>query len=187
MINDDQQLVEALVLRIRDRDETALSELYTNFASSVYGLTLYVLQNPAMAEEATQDTFLKVWRDIERWDPERGKFSTWLLTLARYTAIDRLRREQRQTPRPEIDIEDQAELLGEEDEVSSGRWQDAEMLRQLIDQLPEEQIEAIELAYFKGMSHTEIAEYLQQPLGTVKSRIRNGLQTLRGLWLRQDE
>ena len=186
-MSDDQQHIEALVARIRQRDETALSELYTNFGSAVYGLSFHVLQKHVLAEEATQDTFLKVWREINKWDPERGKFSTWLLTIARYTAIDRLRKEQRQTPRNEIDIEEQLEIIGQDDDVSSERWHNRALLKKLIAQLPSEQIQAIELAFFKGMSHTEIAEHLNEPLGTIKSRIRTGLHTLRGLWLSEAE
>ena len=85
----------ALMVRITNQDQTALMELYQRFGSQVYGLVLRVLRDSQLAEEAAQDTFLKVWHKAEQWDPSRGQLSSWLLTIARYAAIDRLRREQR--------------------------------------------------------------------------------------------
>jgi RNA polymerase sigma-70 factor (ECF subfamily) len=174
-----------LVNRILRRDESALSELYARYGAQVFGVVLHVLQNRDLAEEATQDTFLKVWNHVQQWDDERGKLSSWLLTVARYTAIDLLRREKRQAPGSAIDIEDMLSLIGQPGAARTPEWYDAELLKTLIGRLPHEQIEAIELAFFKGMTHSEIAAYLRQPLGTVKSRIRSGLQTLRGMWLQE--
>src|SRR4051812_17064421 len=84
-----------LVQRLINHDQTALSELYQQFGGLVYSIALRVLQNTTLAEEVTQDAFLKVWNQPESWDPARGKFVSWLLTITRYTAIDRLRKEQR--------------------------------------------------------------------------------------------
>jgi RNA polymerase sigma-70 factor, ECF subfamily len=162
-----------IMRRIIARDQTALSDLYDEFAKLVYGMAMRVLQNTNLAEEATQDAFMKVWQKAQDWNPERGKLVTWLLTIARYTAIDRLRKEQRQSPWTSIDLEDMLNLIGESD---TDYIYEIDILKNLIRKLPKEQIEAVELAYFKGMSHREVAEYLKQPLGTIKSRIRDGLQ-----------
>lgn len=176
----------ALMQRISQRDQTALADLYDRYAGRVYALALRVLEDAALAEEVTQDTFLKVWDQADRWDAARGKLSTWLLTLARYTAIDRLRRERRLAPLHQVDIDDLAYMLGEASITDGVEWLSADALRPLLAQLPREQLEAIELAYFKGMSHSEIAAHLRQPLGTIKSRIRLGLNALRALWIRSE-
>ena len=167
--------------RIIDRDEQALSELYMEFGAQVHGISLYILKNEALAEEATQDTFLKIWDNAHQWNPDRSTLKTWICAIARFTAIDIVRREHRHYGTSEMDDEfvvhmDQFEPLNSE-------WDTAQLLKSLIKQLPEEQIQAIELAFFMGMSHQEIALYLDEPLGTIKSRIRNGLQVLRSMWL----
>ncbi len=170
-----------LMKRIIERDETALSEMYSAYGAQVYGVALYILNNSVLAEEATQDTFFKVWNSARRWDENKGKISTWVLTIARFTAIDILRREKRHFHDSGTSIDDiPLQTAGLRWDSS---WHDSELLKSLISQLPEEQIQAIELAFFKDMTHQEIADHLSQPLGTVKSRIRNGLQSLRGLWL----
>ena len=170
-----------LINRILRRDETALSELYAHYGAQVFGITLHVLQNRALAEEATQDTFLKIWNSAHNWDAQRGNLSTWILTIARYTAIDVLRREQRQVAASAVELDEMLVIVGQ----PGGEALDGALMKSLIAQLPPDQIEAIELAFFKGMTHQEIAAYLRQPLGTIKSRIRSGLQMLRGIWLRE--
>jgi RNA polymerase sigma-70 factor (ECF subfamily) len=134
-----------------------------------------------MAEEVTQDIFLKVWRQPDRWDPALGQFSSWLLTITRNAAIDRLRAEQRQPAQRfhaiHLSEETIAGLAGGDPDVLDGQ-----LLRRLLNQLPQEQRTLIELAYFMGFTHSELAERLHLPLGTVKTRIRSGLQKLRILW-----
>lgn len=172
-----------LINRILRRDETALSELYTQYGSQVFGITLHVLQDRTLAEEATQDTFLKIWNSAHKWDAERGKLSTWIFTIARYTAIDILRREVHQIAASAVELDEMIQVAGQPGHHNDAL--DAELMKSLIARLPPEQIEAIELAFFKGMTHQEIAAHLRQPLGTIKSRIRGGLQMLRGIWLRE--
>lgn len=175
-----------MMQRIVAREQQALTDLYDRFAALIYGMALRVLQDQALAEEATQDTFMKVWRQAEEWDPERGKLVSWLLTIARFTAIDRLRKDKRQSP-ASVEIEEVLNLASVEGiPEQTGMFDDA-LIRKLMRQLPPDQVEAIEYAFFRGMSHTEIATHLKQPLGTVKSRIRDGLHTLRGLWLQATE
>lgn len=173
----------SIIQRIIARDQAAFAELYDEFAGLVYGMSLRVLNNATLAEEATQDTFMKIWDQIERWDSERGSFRTWVLTIARYTAVDRLRKEKRQTPPTSVSVDEMLELIGRSAVVDQTRWETRELLKEHVQKLPKEQIAALELAFFRGMTHTEIASHLDLPLGTVKSRIRHGLMTLKGLWL----
>jgi RNA polymerase sigma-70 factor (ECF subfamily) len=170
-----------LMKRINLRDQQAFLAFYQQYGKLVYSLAYRILQNATLAEEVTQDTFLKIWQQKSRWDPERGKLKSWLLTIAHYTAIDRLRQEKRQPNLHPEAIEDMEEaMLASRGE--SG-WQDGTVLRMLVRQLPAEQASLIELAFFRGMSHSEIADETQIPLGTVKTRLRTGLQKLRELWI----
>jgi RNA polymerase sigma-70 factor (ECF subfamily) len=169
-----------LVRRLIARDQTALSELYQQYGGLVYSIAVRVVQNATMAEEVTQDTFLKVWHQPSSWDPERGKFVSWLLTITRYTAIDRLRKEQRRPLQNAVELDDMR--MGAPGAADDPLMQDGQVLRSLLERLPGEQVQVIELAFFQGMSHSEMAEYLNLPLGTVKTRVRLGLQKLKALW-----
>lgn len=162
--------------RIAKGDETALAVLFTEYGQRVYSMVYQVLKNDGLAQEATQDAFLKVWKNPHAWDKSKGQFDSWLLTLARYTAIDRLRHEVRKTGKNTPLYED-IFLENDDDALAI----DANQLQGLLTQLPNDQRIVIELAYFKGMKHSELAENLNLPLGTVKTRLRLGLQKLRHL------
>ncbi|MBE2270605.1 MAG: sigma-70 family RNA polymerase sigma factor [Anaerolinea sp.] len=166
----------ALLRRMAHGDETALTALYGEYGGVVYSLVFNVLKNKPLAQEVTQDTFLKVWQHPDAWDSAKGQFSSWLLTMARYTAIDRLRREIRRTGK---DTELYEEIIADEQDDTVI---ELERLQPLLHRLPHEQRQLIELAFFKGMKHSELAEALDLPLGTVKTRLRLGLQKLRH-WL----
>jgi RNA polymerase sigma-70 factor (ECF subfamily) len=132
-----------------------------------------------LAQEVTQDTFMRVWLRAEQYRFEQGQFATWLLTIARHIAIDRLRKESRQPPRP-ISID---RLNGQMvNQLATDDLPHAQDLRPLLNDLPTEQREVIVLAYYKGLSQREIAEHLRLPLGTVKSRLRLAMQKLRDAW-----
>jgi RNA polymerase sigma-70 factor, ECF subfamily len=176
--NDEAQLIQ----RIIQKDQIALSELYQRYGGLVYSLALRVLTNSTLAEEATQDTFMKVWNQAYTWDANKGKLSTWLMTITRYTAIDRLRKEQHR-PAASVALEDIEDLIGKRSFMDTAQGQDRQLLRSLMQNLPNEQIQVIELAFFQGLSHSEIADELTLPLGTVKTRLRLGLQKLKVLWL----
>jgi RNA polymerase sigma-70 factor (ECF subfamily) len=168
-----------LMRRLAARDQQAFRVLYQEYGKAVYSLAYRILQNATLAEEVTQDTFLKVWEQKTYWDPNKGKLRNWLLTITHFTAVDRVRRERRQPdvhPNSIEEIED--ELVG-----TSVGWQDGTVLRMLVGQLPAEQAALIDLAFFRGLSHSEIADETHLPLGTVKTRLRSGLQRLRELWL----
>jgi RNA polymerase sigma-70 factor (ECF subfamily) len=165
----DQQLLVSM----GRRDQQALAELYHRYGTAVYSVAMRVLDNPGHAEESTQDTFLKVWNKPDTWDATKGAFSSWLLTVARYTAIDRLRKEVHHRPTIELD----------ETHAALADFKDEHGLSVLITHLPPEQSSLIELAFYQGMTHQELADRLNLPLGTVKTRLRLGLQKLRALWL----
>lgn len=171
-----------LMRRIEQQDQSALAQLYERYGRPVYSLTYRVLQNTALAEEATQDTFMKVWKQSARWDSDKGVLTSWLLTIARYTAIDRLRQEQRQTAPQMVSIDAIVAPESEEGQPEDIILRDGVVLRHLLTQIPQEQAQVIEMGFFQGLTHTELAERLDQPLGTIKTRARLGLQKLRALW-----
>ena len=170
----------ALVHRLLQRDVRAFEEIYDRHSRAVYGLVLRILQQAGTAEEVVQDVFLQLWRNAARYDEQRGPFVPWLLTLARNRALDTLRlKSERQRRR-----EDQTEELppittAPEYEKALDEKRRCERVRALMSSLTPQQKRAIELAYFEGLSHTEIAAALREPLGTVKSWIRNGLLRLK--------
>jgi RNA polymerase sigma factor (sigma-70 family) len=169
---------EALLALIARADEHALAELYRRFARLAYGLALRILRDDALAQDAVQEAFLGVWRGAERFMAERAKPSTWLLTLVHRRAVDLVRREERRRAEPlEPEAEARAAPSGDEAELLTRR----ESIRAALRQLPPEQREAIELAYYGGYTQSELAERLGQPLGTIKSRMFTGLARLREL------
>jgi RNA polymerase sigma-70 factor (ECF subfamily) len=171
-----------LMQRIVSNDQRALATLYDRYGNIVYGLAYRVLQNPGRAEEVTQDTFMKVWKQADSWDSEKGKLSSWLLTITRYTAIDLIRKENRNVTQVSVPIEILSNIQGNPSTINDPRWHDGRLLRNLMTELPTEQAELIEMAFFQGYTHSQLAENLELPLGTVKTRLRLGLQKLRTLW-----
>jgi RNA polymerase sigma-70 factor (ECF subfamily) len=172
--------VQALLRRIQRGDEAALAVLYAGYGRAVYSLALHVLRHDGLAQEATQDTFMKLWNNPLAYDSSKGEFSSWLLTLARYTAIDHLRREMRRTGR---NVELPETLAVEEEERLSES--EASQLHALLGELPRDQRVLVELAFFQGLTHSQLAERMDLPIGTVKTRLRLGLQKLRGLLIRK--
>ena len=169
---------EALVLLAARSQQGALAELYDRYGRPAYGLALRVLRDEALAEDAVQEAFLAIWRTASRFVPERGKASTWILTLVHRRAVDLVRREERRradtlehAPEPGGGAVDEEAWL----RLQRERVQDA------LRQLPDQQREAIELAYYGGFTQSELAERLGQPLGTIKSRMFMGLARLREL------
>jgi len=175
-----------LIRRVIKSDQGAFLALYDRYASRVHALTLRILNEGMLAEEATQDTFLKVWSRARQFNPARGEFITWLLTIARRTALDRLRLESR---RPALSTAQDPDETWKS--VPNGgslpeeaRWRS---LYFAVSALPEEQRQVIELAYYQGLSQSEMAEVLDWPLGTVKTRVRAAMQSLREIWLRNGQ
>lgn len=174
---DDIQLIK----RVVKGDEGAFLALYDCYVSRVYALTLHILADSMLAEEATQDTFLKLWSRAHMYLPERGSLLVWLLSIARRTALDRLRLEGR---RPTLsDARDPTEAwqtIPDSNSVSEeSHWRS---LNFAVQALSPEYRQLIELAYYQGLSQSEIAEILGWPLGTVKTRLRAAMERLRHAW-----
>ena len=163
-----------VVARVRAGDQQALSELYDRYSKLVYSVALRILQDTGAAEDLLQDVFLQLWRKPDAFDSSRGSLAAWLAVIARHRSIDRLRQR-----RPETDIEDcvttSATDLGDETQRSLM----IEKVRVVMNELAPDQRTAMEMAFFQGLTHTEIAEKTGEPLGTIKTRIRSGLQMLR--------
>ena len=169
---------KALVEAVARADEDALGELYDRFGKVAYGLAFRILQDAALAEDAVQEAFLQIWRGAGSYEPERAKASTWLLTFVHRRAVDLVRREERRRTLPEEAAPEPSGAGPDESVVGRSR---GEIVRAALRRLPEEQREAIELAYYGGLTQSELAARLEQPLGTIKSRMFAGLQRLRVL------
>ncbi len=185
-----QEADHILVQRIVQREEAALAEIYDRYASLVYAVALRVLREATAAEEVLQDTFHRLWRVAERFDPARGSLPAWLAVAARHRAIDRLRQREpfpamagQGRPHADEDVEGRggaAEIrlpFDLEEEVSRNRL--FERVRAAMERLPEGHRTVIELAYFEGLTHTELARHMGEPLGTIKSRLRSAVISLR--------
>lgn len=164
----------ATVTAMKSGDQSAVAELYDRYSSVVYAVALRVLGDTGAAEDVLQEVFLQLWRNPGAFDAARGSLGAWLAVIARNRAIDSLRRR-----RPETDIEDVVlsvapDLAGEAD-----RSRAAEKIRSVLGMMPALQRSALEMAYFEGLSHSEIAAKTGEPLGTIKTRIRAGLMALR--------
>ncbi len=173
-----------LTALVAQGDRSAFLKLYDRYAAQVYGLTLRMLRERMAAEEVTQDTFLKLWTRAASYTPRKGSLAAWLMTIARRTALDRIRLENR---RPEFGSPDDPEdtwlhLPDPQSATQEARWR---TLRFALLDLPPEQRRVIELAYYQGMSQSQIADYLDAPLGTVKTRLRLGMVKLRQVWLQE--
>ena len=171
---------EALVALVARGDEDALAELYDRIGRIAYGLALRVLRDDRLAEDAVQDGFLSVWRTAAAFRPERAKASTWVLTLVHRRAVDLVRREERRRAEPLAEEVSVAEAAESTEEAAWLRFE-RERVQAALGQLPDNQREALELAYYGGFSQAELAERLGVPLGTIKSRMFAGLARLREL------
>ncbi len=170
--SDDAAAVEA----VARGDADALEALYRRYGRLAYSIAYRITGDRTIAEECTQDTFVALWRHAAQFDPARGKLSTWLFTVSRNAAIRALRRR-----RPFVELDEQLEPGSDEpapDEVVAAA-DEAELVAEAMTLLPPAQLEVVQLAYFDGLSQTEIAARLDLPLGTVKGRLRLALDRLR--------
>jgi RNA polymerase sigma-70 factor, ECF subfamily len=164
----------ATVTAMKSGDQSALAELYDRYSSVVYAVALRVLGDAAAAEDILQEVFLQLWRNPAAFDAARGSLGAWLAVITRNRAIDSLRRRK-----PETDIEDVVVSVVPDLASEADRSRAAQKVRGALGAMPAPQRTALEMAYFEGMSHTEIAEKTGEPLGTIKTRIRSGLIALR--------
>jgi len=160
-------------------DEAAFARLYDAVSSRVYGLVLRVVRDPAQSEEVAQEALLDVWRTSARFDPDRGSPVSWILTIAHRKAVDRVRSAQASTDREDTYGSRNQERAFDQTAEAVERSLDAQRVRAALDTLTETQRGAVELAYLGGYTHTEVAALLGVPLGTAKTRIRDGLIRLR--------
>jgi RNA polymerase sigma-70 factor (ECF subfamily) len=176
---------EALLRRIARAEAQALGELYDRYGRLVFSLAVRIVGEDESAEEITQDVFVQVWRKASTYRPELGRPLTWLVSIARHRAIDALRRRKARPPVQLEELDPEAQPLKAADEQTPPLRAELEQARDQVQRalasLPEEQRSALLLAYFEGLSHSELAERLEEPLGTVKTRLRLGLQKLRQL------
>jgi RNA polymerase sigma-70 factor (ECF subfamily) len=162
-------------------DADAFEVIYDRHAPAAFSLATRICRDPVLAEDVVQDAFLSLWRKRDRYDAARGQFRSWLLGIVHNSAIDKLRRgavHERRRASAE-GIEDRLEASDRTDEEVTQR-EEATEVRGALSSLPEDQRRVIELAYFDGLTHTQIAARLEQPVGTVKGRMRLGLAKLRG-------
>ena len=165
----------SLLARIGQKDEDALSALYDRYSGLVFSEAKRILHDTGAAEEILQDLFYQVWRTAERFDPARGSLAGWLVVAARNRAISKLRRKSGKTE----EVDEKGVSLKVDVESRAAQSLLLDKVRTVMGNLPENQREALECAYFEGMSHTEIAEKTGQPLGTVKTRIRSAMEALK--------
>ncbi len=174
---NDQELIE----RLRRRDPDAMSDLYDRYSRVVYSVILRIVRNASVAEELVQESFLRAWNRGSDFDSTRGRIGPWLLTIARNRAIDYLRStagQQQATTFELVSSEKVSLFVNTEDRMVD--QEQARRIRAAFSQLNENQRQVLELAYFEGLSQSEMAEKLGQPLGTIKTWVRTALTTLRG-------
>jgi RNA polymerase sigma-70 factor, ECF subfamily len=164
----------AMLTRIGQRDENAMEEIFRRYSGPVYSVALRVLRDSSQAEDVLQEVFLQLWRKPAAFVQNRGSLGAWLVVIARNRAIDVLRRRK---PSDSVDDVVLASTVNVADEAERNTMM--EKVRRVIADLPMEQQKSLELAYFEGLSHTEIASRTGDPLGTVKTRIRQALISLR--------
>ena len=172
---------EDLMTLVDGKDPDAFEVFYDRHGGAAYSLAHRIVGDPGAAEDVTQEAFLSIWRSGARFDPARGSVRSWTLGVVRNRSIDALRRQAGKAPK--LDFDDDAALAaqpaGELTDSEAIRRETARRVRGAMRELPEEQSEVIGLAYFGGFTHSEIAQVLSMPLGTVKGRMRLGLEKIR--------
>ncbi|GGL44275.1 ECF RNA polymerase sigma factor SigK [Phycicoccus endophyticus] len=168
-----------LLRRSARGEEEAFGQLYDATARRVYGLVLRVVRDPAMSEEVTQEVYLDVWRTSSRFDPDRGSALSWLLTIAHRAAVDRVRSSEASRRREDAHAAATRGVAFDETAEAAHGALEAQRVRRALGTLTEVQRSAVELAFLGGYTHTEVARLLDLPLGTAKTRIRDGLIRLR--------
>ena len=170
----------ALAKRLKDRDPHAMADLYERFGRLAYSVIYRVVRNSGAAEDLVQETFLRVWNRVQSFDEARGALGAWVLTVARNRAIDYLRSADAKTTASALELDRlESPVLFSDFEDSAIAIDRARRLKEAFEKLSANQKQVIELAYFEGLSQTEMAERLKQPLGTIKTWVRAALKILR--------
>lgn len=166
-----------LIARLKLQEKIALQYLYDHYSSAIYGVVLRIVQDEKVAEEVLQDAFMKVWNNINSYDPNKGRLFTWMLNISRNLAIDKIRSKEIKKANKTYDIEDNVYQL--EGEYLIHQNVDGIGLKEVLVKLRDEEKVLVEAIYFKGYTQAEISKKLDVPLGTVKTRLRMALIKLR--------
>jgi RNA polymerase sigma-70 factor (ECF subfamily) len=175
----DDEVDRAVLVRLADGELAALEELYDRYKTMAYSIAYRITNDPSLAEDVVQDAFLGAWRNAGRYIVGRGSVKTWLLAIVHHRAIDAVRRRRPTTELPDVELPPPGALTLPDVWTEVVAVLDADTVRVALDALSDVQREAIELAYFGGLTQQEIAERTATPLGTVKSRMRLGLLAMR--------
>lgn len=179
--SDSVATVDAELVATGHGDMQAFERLYDEMAPRIHGLVLRILRDAHQSEDVTQEVFLDIWRNSSRFDGNRGSALAWLMTLAHRRAVDRVRSNEAWHRREVVEAAQTGTEFTDETEEAAHASLEAQSVRKAVAALSPCQRQAIELAYFGGLTHSEVSQALQVPLGTAKSRIRDGLTRLRGL------
>ena len=176
---DQASVLAALLKRAGRGDKAAFAELYDATSARVYGLAVRVVRDPAQAEEVAQESYLELWRGSARFDPDRGSAIAWILTIVHRKAVDRVRSAEASSRRDTSYHQQNQAVEHDATAEAAHASMEAHRVRGALTSLTDVQRQALELAYFGGYTHTEVATMLDLPLGTAKTRIRDGLIRLR--------
>lgn len=169
-VGNDKSLID----RVLVREQQAMTEIFDRYAGLVYSVALRVLKDNGQAEDVTQEIFFQLWRSPDRFSATRGSLASWLLVVARNRAIDRLRQRKYGEPVDEMTVDSATNLENEAERSIM-----MQRVQSIMADLPSDQQKSLQMAFFEGLSHSEIAEKTGQPLGTIKTRIRSALASLR--------
>jgi RNA polymerase sigma-70 factor, ECF subfamily len=165
---------KSLIDRVLVREQQAMTEIFDRYAGLVYSVALRVLRDSGLAEDVTQEIFFQLWRNPGSFSASRGSLVSWLAVIARNRAIDRLRQRRYGEPVDEMIVDSSMNLENEAERSIM-----MQRVKSILSDLPTDQVQSLQMAFFEGLSHSQIAEKTGQPLGTVKTRIRSALTSLR--------
>ncbi len=171
---------EDLILVLNTGTESAFNLLYTNYSAAIFGSILKIVHNRELAEDITQESFLKIWNNFSSYDSAKGKLYTWMLNIARNTAIDALKSKQERNSLQNQNIENSVYVIDQQYQTDFNP--DRIGLKKMVEALPKDQLEILQKMYFEGYTQSEIAKDFEIPLGTVKTRARQAILKLRGIF-----
>ena len=178
-VRNDAPALDALLARVARGDEAAFEQTYDQVADAVFGLVRRVVRDPAQSEEVTQEVLVEVWRTASRYEPARGSAMAWIMTMAHRRAVDRVRSEQAASDRQARAANREQVVVYDEVAEDVETRLDRERVRRCLDTLTDLQRQSMALAYYEGYTYREVAELLTVPLGTVKTRMRDGMIRMR--------
>jgi RNA polymerase sigma-70 factor (ECF subfamily) len=173
--------LETLVKQFQNKDQVAFEKLYNMYSKSIHGVVYNIVKNSDMADELMQDVFIKAWKKADTYSSKKGRFFTWILNIARNTAIDKTRSKAFKQTKQNLNADFFVDIITSNDNLDAST--DAIGIKKFVTNLGQKCKEVIELLYFKGFTQKEASEELQMPIGTVKTRNRNCIQQLRDMVL----